>query len=80
MNDHMLGAGHSWLCGDSISIADYLVSGILSLGEVIGCTFSAWPNVQRWYERLQALPNWAAVNAPLYAWAAFARGPDYIRL
>ena len=80
MNDHMLGAGQPWLCGDRISIADYFASGILSLGEVIGCTFAAWPNVQRWYERLQALPNWAATNAPLYAWADFAKGPDYVRV
>jgi glutathione S-transferase len=80
MNDHMLGAGNAWLCGDSLSIADYFASGILSLGELIGCDFSGWPNVQRWYERVQELPNWRSANAALYAWADFTKGPDYVRV
>lgn len=80
MNDHMLGQGNPWLCGDTLSIADYFASGIVSLGELIGCGFSAWPNVHRWYERIQELPNWRSVNAPLYAWADFTRGRDYVRL
>jgi glutathione S-transferase len=39
MNDHMLGESE-WLCGDTLTIADYFASGILSLGELIGCNFS----------------------------------------
>ncbi len=54
--------------------------GILSLGELTGCDFSAWPNVQRWYDRIQALLNWQSVNAALYAWANFTKGPDYVRV
>jgi glutathione S-transferase len=53
---------------------------ILSLGEVIGCDFSAWPNVQRWYDRIQALPNWQSGNAALYAWTSFTTGQDYVRV
>ena len=58
MNDHLLEQGSPWLCGETMTIADYLASGIFSLGEVIGCTFSAYPNVASWYERIKALPNW----------------------
>jgi glutathione S-transferase len=80
MNDHMLGAGNPWLCGDNLSIADYFTSGILSLGELTDCAFAAWPNVQRWYERVQALPHWQSANAALYGWAEFTRGRDYVRV
>ncbi len=41
MNDHLLGASNHYLCGHGLSIADYLASGILSLGELTGCRFAA---------------------------------------
>ena len=79
MNDHMLGESE-WLCGDALTIADYFASGILSLGELIGCNFSAWPNVRRWYEQMQDLPNWNSANAALYAWANHTKSQDYARI
>jgi glutathione S-transferase len=77
LNDHIIGL-RPYLCGDQITIADYFASGILSLGEVIGCSFAAYPNVVRWYQTLQARPNWQAANEGVYAWAGFARGPAYV--
>ena len=41
----------------------------LSLGELIGGDFAAWPNVDAWYKRMQALPNWQSANAALYIYA-----------
>jgi glutathione S-transferase len=79
LNDHML-AGRTYLCGEAITIADYFASGILSLGEVVGCTFAAYPNVLAWYDRMKNLPHWQATNAGVFAWADFARGPAYVNL
>lgn len=78
LNNHILGHGAPWLCGDTMTIADYLASGMVSVGELIGCTFDAYPNVRAWYERMQALPNWQATNGGLYQWASFTEGPDYV--
>jgi len=78
LNDHMLGKGAPWLCGETMTIADYLASGLVSVGEVIGCTFKAYPNIAAWYGRLKALPNWQSANAGLYEWAKFVQGPDYL--
>ncbi len=78
LNDHMLGDGRAHLCGTEISIADYFASGLVSLGDVIGCTYARWPNVQAWYARMKARPNWAAANAALQGWADMARGPVYV--
>lgn len=80
LNDHTLGAQRAYLCGDRITIADYFASGILSLGEVTGCTFAAYPNVLLWYERMRSLPKWQETNAGVFAWADFARGPAYVTL
>ena len=78
LNDHILGNDNSWLCGDTMTLADYLASGIVSVGEVIGCTFSAYPNIVAWYDRVRALPNWQTSNAGVYEWAKYTKGPDYI--
>jgi glutathione S-transferase len=80
LNDHLLGPDRSFLCGETVSIADYLASGVLSVGETIGCTFAQWPNVARWYARMRARPNWQSANAGLYAFAAAVSGPDYVRV
>jgi glutathione S-transferase len=77
LNDHIIGP-HRFLCGDKLTLADYLASGILSLGDVIGCTFAGYPNVQRWYQTMRSLPNWQATNAAIEGWAAVARGPNYV--
>ena len=77
LNDHMIGT-QRYLGGERLTIADYFASGILSLGEVIGCTFAGYPNVQRWYRTMRALPNWQSANAGVEAWAGMARGPTYV--
>jgi glutathione S-transferase len=77
LDKHLIGA-RPYLCGERITLADYLASGILSLGEVIGCSFAGYPNVQRWYRTMRARPNWQSTNAGVDAWAGMARGPAYV--
>ena len=77
LDDHMIGA-RPYLRGERLTIADYFASGIVSLGEVIGCTFAGYPNVQRWYRTMRALPNWQSANAGVETWAGVARGPTYV--
>jgi glutathione S-transferase len=80
MNDHFLGGRNPWLCADRRTIADYFASGILSLGELTGCDFADWPHVRRWYQQMQALPNWQSANAALYGWANAVKGPENLRV
>lgn len=78
LNDHLLRPGRTYLCGDDATIADHFGTGLLSVGEVIGCTFAAYPNVRRWYDAMRARPGWQEANAGLSAWADMARGPAYV--
>jgi glutathione S-transferase len=78
LNDHMIGPQGKYVCGDAMTIADYFGAGLLSLGEAIGCRFSAYPNVQRWYQSISSRPKWRETNAGLYGWAEYLRGPQYV--
>jgi len=52
-NDHIPRPRHNYVCGDAISIADHFGAGLLTLGEVIGCDFTAYPYVQSWLARIK---------------------------
>jgi glutathione S-transferase len=69
LNDYWLGQGKPYLCGDRITIADYFGACLLTLGEVIRCDFSAYPNIERWLGRMKRLPSWPKVNEALYGFA-----------
>jgi glutathione S-transferase len=69
LNDYWLGPNKPYLCGDRITIADYFGACLLTLGEVIRCDFSAYPNIQRWLGNMKRLPSWPKVNEALYGFA-----------
>jgi glutathione S-transferase len=69
LNDYWLGQGKPYLCGDRITIADYFGACLLTLGEIIRCDFSAYPNIQRWLAHMKRLPSWPKVNEALYGFA-----------
>lgn len=68
LNDTMLGDS-TYLCGETISIADYFGVCLLTLGELTRCSFSAYPNVERWLATMKGLKSWAPVNEALYGYA-----------
>jgi len=58
---------NSFVCGETITIADYLGAAFVTLGEVVHLDFSAWKNVTRWLGTMKARPSWAKVNEGFYA-------------
>jgi glutathione S-transferase len=77
LNDHLLGPGRNYVCGDAITIADYFGASLLTLGEVIGCDFAAYPYVQGWLARVKALKSWKSVNAVLDGLTASHKGEAF---
>ena len=61
LNDHILGTGNNYLCGDAITIADYHAVSYVALAEVIGSDLSAYPNVRAWLGRMKSLKSWPKV-------------------
>jgi glutathione S-transferase len=78
LNDHILGPGHNYVCGDAITIADHFGAGLLTLGEGIGCDFTAYPYVQGWLARIKALKSWKSVNAVLDGITAAHKGESFV--
>ena len=66
LNDHWLGGGKKYICGDQITIADYLGSAIMSIGELIHCDLKSYPNVQRWIDNVKKQPNYEKVNSAAF--------------
>jgi glutathione S-transferase len=66
LDQDLIGPRNKFLCGEAISIADYLGATMVVGGECIGTNFSAYPNISRWLGNMKALPSWAPVNAVFY--------------
>lgn len=66
LNDHWIGPDRQYLVGDRITIADYFAAGLLTLGEVVRCDFSKYPNVERWLSNVKKLKTWPQVNEVFY--------------
>jgi len=62
LDEKLLGPKKTWLCGETVTIADYFGGEIISLGELVRCDYSPYPNIQRWLNRLKALPSWKKVH------------------
>jgi glutathione S-transferase len=77
LDERLLGSGKKYLCGDDITIADYLGAGMVSLSELIGCNIAAYPNLSRWYNAMKARPNWAKANEVFYGYAGSLKGKAF---
>lgn len=70
LNDHILGPGNNYLCGDALTIADYHAVSYVALAEVIGSDLADFPNVKAWLGRMKSLKSWPQVWATIDGFAA----------
>jgi glutathione S-transferase len=80
LNDHWIGPSNAYLCGNELTIADYFGAGIVSIGELIGCDFAAYSNVQRWLGNMRKLKSWDQVNATFNGFAGMNKGKEFARV
>ncbi|MGA7612107.1 MAG: glutathione S-transferase family protein [Xanthobacteraceae bacterium] len=66
LNDYWIGPNKQYLCGNTVTIADYFGAGLVTLGEVIRVDFSKYPNVKRWLDNVKKLPSWDKTNVEFY--------------
>jgi glutathione S-transferase len=74
LDQHLLGPNKAYLCGDRITLADYLGAEMIAAGDAIRCDFSAYPNVDRWLSRMKALESWPKVNEVFDGFVASLKG------
>ena len=80
LNDYWIGPTKPYLCGDRITIADYFGSGLVTLGEVVGCDFAAYPNIKRWLDNMKRLPSWPKVNEVFYGLVDAVKGQSFVKV
>jgi glutathione S-transferase len=76
LDQNMLGP-NDYVANNRISIADYFGACLVTAGELIGCTFNGYPNVQRWLSRMKKLPSWPKVNEVMNGFAASLRDKKF---
>lgn len=74
LDEHILGPDNKYLCGDTITIADYHAASYVALAEVIGSDLAAYRNVRDWLGRMKALKSWSQVYQVIDGYAASLKG------
>jgi glutathione S-transferase len=72
LNDHWLRKG-GLLCGPELTIADYLGSSFIAIGEWVGYNLGDYPNVVRWMDAIKARPSWEQTRRDWYPVASYFR-------
>ena len=80
LNDHWLGAKNAYVCGDAVTIADYMGACYVSIGEIIRCDLSPYANVVGWLGRMKQLKSWAKVNEVFDGFAASVKDQPFAGL
>ena len=76
--DNKILGSNKFLCGDQITIADYFGAEILAAADLIGQTYTRFPNIDRWMTSMRALPGWKKVNEASDGFAASLRGKKFV--
>lgn len=80
LNDHYLRADASYLCGDTLTIADYFGLGILSAGQLIHCDLGDYLNIESWMKKMRALPSYDKTYAAFNMLSDAFKGKHFVRI
>jgi glutathione S-transferase len=65
-------AGHLFVAGAGLTIADFSVAGMMTYFRVASFPFDRYPTIARWYAWLEAQDSWRSTEAALWAAPASA--------
>ena len=80
LDEHLIGPNKPYLCGERITLADYLGAEMIALGGLIGCKYDAYPNISRWLANMRALKSWAKVHEAIDGFAASLKDNKFVAI
>ena len=81
LDEGIIGPESNFVCGDKMTIADYLGPLMVLGGEVICCNLAAYPNISRWLGNMKKLKNWTKVNEGFYQYVvAPNKDKEFVRV
>ncbi len=78
LDQELIGPQRNFLCGDGLTLADYVGAEMVTLGELIRCTYQDYPNVRRWIGRMKALEHWGPVHEVVDGFAASLAEREFV--
>lgn len=80
LENDLLGPDKKFLCGDEVTLADYVGAELVTLGELVHCTYQDYPNVRRWIANMKGLAHWPEVHAAFEGFAASLRDKKFVAI
>ena len=79
--DHdLIGPTKAYLCGDRITLADYMGAEMVALGDVIRCSYAGYPNIERWLGNMRKLKSWPQVHQAIDGFTASLKDQRFVTL
>jgi glutathione S-transferase len=80
LDEKLIGPDQRYLCGDRITLADYMGAEMIALGSVIGCRYAAYPNIERWLATMKSLKCWAQVHETIDGFAGSLKDKAFVAI
>jgi glutathione S-transferase len=80
LNDHWLGKGNKFLCGNQMTIADIFGAALLTSGHVIRNEFKDYPNIDRWLKEVGKLPSWKTANEAVDGFRDYVKDQQFVNV
>jgi len=70
LDKDLIGPDKTFLCGDRITLADFVGAEMVTVGEMVRCKFDSYPNISRWLGNMKALKSWDKVHEAVNSFSA----------
>lgn len=80
LDKDIIGPSRKFLCGDKITLADYVGAEMVAMGELVGSDYRDYPNVCRWLKDMKALKHWNEVHEVVNGFAASLKGRQFVAI
>jgi glutathione S-transferase len=80
LDESLIGPKKAFLCGDKITLADYMGAEMIALGGLIRCSYAAYPNIERWMRNMRGLKHWSKVHETIDGFAASLKDKTFVAI
>ena len=80
LDQSLIGPNKAYLCGDKITLADYMGVEMIALGGLIRSNYAAYPNLERWLGNMKALKSWSKVHEVIDGFAGSLKDKSFVAI
>lgn len=80
LDKDLIGPSRKFLCGDKVTLADYVGAEMVTVGELVHCEYLDYPNVRRWISHMKALPSWGQVHEVVDGLTASLKDKQFVSI